>query len=233
MPASVYLRRIEFFIRRAEPRSRLSNEAKVLFVGCGDGQEARCLGMMNPKLTVIGLDIKLPPRSRTAEKASLIRADASNLPFPSSIIDFCYCYHVLEHVEDYSACVAEMARVLSEDGELYLSTPNSKRLLAYVMSVSKEPFQAIVRANLGEWLARLKGEFVREKGYHCGFTMKELSNILACSFRKIRIVSDDYTLYMASRTALEPIVKLLSMTRLLRLIAPSHTVYGDFPRKGA
>src|SRR3972149_4233293 len=109
MSVQSYARRVEFFVSHASRRSKLLDEASVLFIGCGKGNEALCLQILNPRLRVIGLDIMLPRLGGRAQQFEFVRADASHLPFRDHALDFCYCYHVLEHVTDYVACVRETA----------------------------------------------------------------------------------------------------------------------------
>jgi len=154
-----------------------------------------------------------------------VLANAFDLPFRSNGVDFCYCYHVLEHVANFVTCVSEMARVLKTDGELYLSTPNEKRLLLYVLSAQKEKLVTIIQRNLREWIARFTRRFSRERGYHTGFAYADLSSILSASFREVSFVTDLCTVYIANGSAYLPFVKFLSWIRALRIIAPSHTVY--------
>lgn len=52
----------------------------------------------------------------------LFDADAAKMPFADSVFDYVVCSHVLEHVEDPAAVVAEMARVA---GAGYIEVPEA------------------------------------------------------------------------------------------------------------
>lgn len=225
-----YLKRIEFLINNSDTLSALSGSARILFIGCGDGEEALALQEQNQRLTVIGLDVRLLGTGRTGKKLEFVRADALKLPFRDGALDFCYCFHVLEHVLNYSTCIAEIARVLNHAGELFLSTPNKKCLLRYLLSTRRESFQTVVRWNFREWRARLKGEFLTEKGYHLGFTLDTLSAILSERFHRIRFVTEEYTIDMAQGTVFALPVTSLRLIHALQTVAPSHTVLCRIPR---
>lgn len=228
---SRFHKRIEFFVDHATAHSKLLTDTTVLFVGCGRGEEALCFQNMYPRVHVVGLDIKVPVRNKFARTFDFVLANASDLPFRSSALDFCYCYHVLEHVRDERRSLSEIARVLTRDGELYLSTPNKRRIILYIQSAQEVKLFSIIRGNLREWYARLTLRFSREKGYHTGFSQIELSSMLSASFEEVRFVTVPYTFYMTNGTLYSPFVKLLYWARALRAVAPSLTAYCRRPRR--
>jgi SAM-dependent methyltransferase len=64
------------------------------------------------------LALDLSPHRQVDALASLER-----LPLPDRVVDFAVCYHVLEHVVDDSAAIAELGRVLAPGGLLVLQVP--------------------------------------------------------------------------------------------------------------
>lgn len=52
-----------------------------------------------------------------------LRADVTALPFPDRSMDLVLCYHVLEHVPDDAAALAELRRVLRPNGLALLQVP--------------------------------------------------------------------------------------------------------------
>jgi ubiquinone/menaquinone biosynthesis C-methylase UbiE len=203
----------------------------ILFVGCGTGEEALCLQSIYPEADVVGIDIRLPAMRGVAGKIDFVLASALNLPFRGYALDFCYCYHVLEHVTDPVACVSEMARTLKTEGQLYLSTPNIKRLLLYVLSAQEEKMSTIISRNAHEWIARLMHRFSHERGYHTGFTHADLSSILATSFSEVRFITDAYIFYITKGSTWQPFARFLSWIHALGIVAPSHAVYCRRPRR--
>lgn len=68
-------------------------------------------------LTVHGIDLMPKPDVE-------VIADLRNLPVRGRIADVVWCHHVLEHIEDDHAAMAELMRVLKPDaGELVVSVP--------------------------------------------------------------------------------------------------------------
>jgi SAM-dependent methyltransferase len=66
-------------------------------------------------------------RRRSLESGLSIHFDvgsATKLPFSDESMDVCLLPELLEHVEDWQACLREAARVLKPGGVLYLSTTN-------------------------------------------------------------------------------------------------------------
>jgi len=51
------------------------------------------------------------------------REDATNMSFPDGSFDLVYCSHVLEHIKDDRAAIAEIRRVLSPQGIAILPVP--------------------------------------------------------------------------------------------------------------
>ncbi|HUC05790.1 MAG TPA: class I SAM-dependent methyltransferase [Acidimicrobiales bacterium] len=101
---------------------------RILDVGCGQGFEsARFLA---PTRTVVGADY-------SAEAVAAARAtygsrglrvaqmDATNLALASRSFDGACSSHLIEHFTDPEPHVAELARVVSEDGAVFILTPNA------------------------------------------------------------------------------------------------------------
>jgi SAM-dependent methyltransferase len=97
-------------------------EARVLEVGCGEGEIA---GLLHARWgEVTGLD--LPDAGLRADWAGVagprfLHADAEQLPFPDDHFDVVVAVEVLEHLRDPAQGLAEMARVSRR--HLVLSVP--------------------------------------------------------------------------------------------------------------
>lgn len=85
-----------------------------------------------------------------------IVADISKLPFEDGVVDGVICEHVLEHVPDPSAVVAEIHRVLKPGGIVYVVIP-------FVMSFHSSPYDYYRWSKLG-----LREELKDFKEVDCG-----------------------------------------------------------------
>ncbi len=102
---------------------------KVADVGCGAGTQ--CLIWARKGHEVYGIDVNEPllelARERAAAEDCEIRLElgsATELPWGDASMDACLVPELLEHVEDWKACLREFVRVLRVGGILYLSTTN-------------------------------------------------------------------------------------------------------------
>lgn len=124
------LRRFEAIaevVLRIRGTRREEGPLDVLDIGCGAGTQSRLWTGHRYQ----GLDINEPlirlARERAAELGTSARFDvgsATALPFADASFDVCLMPELLEHVEDWRACLDEAVRVLRPGGVLYLSTTN-------------------------------------------------------------------------------------------------------------
>jgi SAM-dependent methyltransferase len=197
----------------------------ILFVGCGSGLEMNAFSREVSDALTVGVDVDRTVLIKGAtDNPYLVLADGQALPFRDEVFDFCYCYHMLEHVHNPSKCVNEMNRLLQSNGGLFIATPNRGRFIGYVGAAQPVSFFEIIRRNLNEWLARLNGNFSPEEGYHCGFYREELESLLAV-FSRVFCLSAKYTFYITRGSSVEPLVKLFMQFRILQRFLPSHTFY--------
>lgn len=218
-----YKRRIGFFSELL--KFDKDNARKFfLFVGCGSGLEALCLKRKLRDSVVIGIDLKREAFSDEAKKLSLVVSDCLFLPFLDAAFDYCYCYHVLEHVINVERALDEMKRVLKPDGFLFIATPNRRRLVGYICSAQKVALSSVIKWNVIEWLARLKGDFIPSK-CHCGFYEEELRKLLNSRFMVVKEVSAEYALYISRGTILYPIVLALCKLGIHRILKISIVFY--------
>jgi ubiquinone/menaquinone biosynthesis C-methylase UbiE len=82
----------------------------VLEVGCGRG--FLCEALNDRGFDVTGIDMRVPDdvRSRVPE-VSFMEANIEYQPFENGSFDTVVCTHTLEHVQHFSAAVAELRRV--------------------------------------------------------------------------------------------------------------------------
>jgi SAM-dependent methyltransferase len=75
-----------------------------------------------PSLRYLSADLASP--------LAMLRADVQRLPLPDACFDAILCHHVLEHVPDDRAALAELRRVLRPGGWAILQSPIDKDLPA-------------------------------------------------------------------------------------------------------
>lgn len=89
-----------------------SSPARVLEVGCGEGDIAALLRQRWSNVTALDLpDAALRDTWRGVEGTSFLHADAAKLPFPDDCFDLVVCVEVLEHLSDPCQGLAELCRV--------------------------------------------------------------------------------------------------------------------------
>lgn len=103
--------------RAASRLARVPEGARVLDIGARDGGLRRWLP---DSVRYQGLDIA----PEFASDQIMIRDISLGLPFPDATFDHVFCIEVLEHVPNPFAALADIRRVLGEDGVLTLSVPN-------------------------------------------------------------------------------------------------------------
>lgn len=111
----------------------LAGAARVLDVGCGDGQVSRLATKLGASL-VVGVDPTWNQVRVAAERGGglFAKAGAGTLPFADGSFDAVVACLVFEHIRDVDAAIAEVARVLAPGGRFcfflnhpLLQTPNS------------------------------------------------------------------------------------------------------------
>jgi len=111
----------------------LSGAARVLDIGCGDGQISRVLAANGA--SVVGVDPTWNQISVAATRAGgpvFARATASELPFTDASFDAVLACLVFEHIDAVDEAIAEIARVVKPGGRFsfflnhpLLQTPGS------------------------------------------------------------------------------------------------------------
>jgi SAM-dependent methyltransferase len=112
--------------------AELAGAAKVLDIGCGDGQISRMLAERGA--TVVGIDPTWNQISVAHQRggAAYARAAADRLPFPDASFDAAVACLVFEHIDAVDEAIAEVARVVKPGGRFsfflnhpLLQTPGS------------------------------------------------------------------------------------------------------------
>jgi 2-polyprenyl-3-methyl-5-hydroxy-6-metoxy-1,4-benzoquinol methylase len=112
---------------------------KVLDAGCGDGINLmglqNVLGQIGFRYSLEGVDYNPLRVERAAERfaeISIVQADLLNLPYENNSVHVVLCNHVLEHIREDVAAMAELRRILHPNGMLIIGVPNEGCFLAQV-----------------------------------------------------------------------------------------------------
>lgn len=101
--------------------------------------------------------------------ASVERIDLDAIPYPDASFDVFIANHVLEHVADDRQVLAEVARVLADDGIAILQTPFSAKLATTFQDPGIDSHAARLHAYGQEDHVRLYGRDMVERIEACGF----------------------------------------------------------------
>jgi Methylase involved in ubiquinone/menaquinone biosynthesis len=129
----------------------------VADIGCSAGFIADELVNAGASRT-FGIDIDVPglrrAASRFGDRVVFVCGDGTALPFPDGSVDVLVFNHIYEHVVDPDAVVAEMHRVLADDGVLYLGLGNR---LGVMEPHYRLPFLSYLPPALADRYVRLFG----------------------------------------------------------------------------
>jgi len=98
--------------------------ASAMDVGCGTGALLRRVRDTRKDLgALVGVDFVIDPELRD-ECIQYFAAKVETLPFPDKAFDTVICTHVIEHIVDYRAAIAELRRVARQ--RLILVVPRER-----------------------------------------------------------------------------------------------------------
>jgi 2-polyprenyl-3-methyl-5-hydroxy-6-metoxy-1,4-benzoquinol methylase len=136
----------------------------ALDVGCSGGFISDELATAGAR--TIGIDIDEPglakAQARFGDRVSFLSTDGAALPFPDGSIDVIVFNHIYEHVVEPERVVAEMHRVLSDDGVVYFGLMNR---LGVIEPHYRLPFLSYLPQPLADRYLRVtrKGEHYYER----------------------------------------------------------------------
>lgn len=123
------------YIELLSHKLELASLKTLVEIGSGLGYMAGLLGLyMKPGSQVLGFDPDAAVVAQATQQAQarafsvryqFAQADPHRLPLPDDSADLVVCHHVLPHVPDPEAVIAEMTRVVRPGGKVVAFEPNS------------------------------------------------------------------------------------------------------------
>lgn len=96
-----------------------------LNAGCGEGLYSKFLESFQEISEIVNLDLTLPsiPEQRADSRHKAKQGSLTWLPFEDNTFDSCLCSEVIEHIEEDTLAISELARVIKPGGFLLVSVP--------------------------------------------------------------------------------------------------------------
>lgn len=105
---------------------QIKKGAKILEIGCGDGEFTKRLVSIDAKITAIDITPLVVERGRKTIKNKNVRFlvdDAETMSFPSNTFDIVCGISILHHVNIQKA-LQEAFRILKKGGQIFFTEPN-------------------------------------------------------------------------------------------------------------
>lgn len=168
MPIRLYAKMFSLLLRGKEPVVEIYfKNKKVLDIGAGQGDF-----LAKDPVNFIGVDINEELMGRAAGRGlTVIKADATKLPFPDKSFEGVYCVNVIEHLTPEQAyrMFLEVFRVLGKNGTFVIGTEYpSKRIwdtFSHVKPYSPRAIRKLISPAHQETFSTLHGFVVQEVLY--------------------------------------------------------------------
>jgi len=121
--------------------------AKVLDLGCSDGQFALRIAEKAKTLDIFGIEFLKEASQRAGDRGiGVLQADLNRaLPLAAESFDVVHANQVIEHLSETDRFIKEVYRILKPGGYAIISTPNLASLHnIFSLILGKQPFTAHV-----------------------------------------------------------------------------------------
>jgi SAM-dependent methyltransferase len=137
----LFLRLFPGLDTRARFVSQTPPDATLLDLGSSDGETLGHIAELRPDLRLRAADkFGMPERYPTG--TDFCRADFEREPlrWPDASVDVITCMHLVEHLQDLTPLLREIARLLKPAGRVYFETPHPKTLALPSRRAARVPF---------------------------------------------------------------------------------------------
>lgn len=105
--------------------SAKSSYQDILEIGSGVGITSQMLAEKYPTARIVATDfdedsIEIAKHKRYSTNISFQQADATKLSFPNDHFDSAFSILTLHHVSDFEGVIAELARTVKRNGDIYI-----------------------------------------------------------------------------------------------------------------
>ena len=199
---------------------------KVLIAGCGSGHEAAAIqSELAADVDAVDIEDFVAPSLKQTSPVRFSVGSVCQLDFAEATFDAIFYHHVIEHVDNPTASLRELCRVLKPGGWLFVGTPNRHRLLSSIGAHQQSEWEATLvnklKDNLRDWKDRLTGRFRNELGAHAGFSRRELDTMLGVHFPERRWLTEEYLKFKYSQGKVASLIPLATHPTVSWFSAPA------------
>ena len=116
-------RMLKFFLSGVSRKISSKEKLKIFDVGCGKGLLLMLLEREGFKCYGLDISSNVLKNARGKSNAEFVKGDIYKLPFKDKSFDVIFCMDVMEHLFDPHLAIAEIKRILKDDGFAYFSFP--------------------------------------------------------------------------------------------------------------
>ena len=143
-------------------QSLTQKKPRLLDIGCAVG--SLLVYLRNRGWDVLGVEISRPQAAYAVEKRKL---DVRCFPleenqFPAASFDLVLASHLIEHLNDPNALIAEVHRILAPEGYFFVTTPN---ISGFQARFFRERWRSLIFDHLYLFSRKTLSRMLRERGF--------------------------------------------------------------------